>query len=134
MCWQCVIFLQVLISEAARKGRYFSVFNQIFNVANISYLDFNFEVDALVFLPPSIFRRFSSRTAVGVAFAVYKESTLFPLREAENGKKSNSTTKSVVASPVVASTVATSRKLVGLDPPVEIRLTLKDDKRLKVSR
>lgn len=57
---------------------------------------------------------------MGIFFAIYTESTLFPVRNVD--AKDNSTLTSEVASPIVAVTVGPGLNLDNIDPPVTINL------------
>lgn len=59
---------------------------------------------------------------MGIFFALYTESTLFPVRNFE--AEDNSTLTSEVASPVVAVTVGPGISLDDINPPVTINLRI----------
>ena len=76
---------------------------------------------ASVSLPPSLFAGIT-RDPVGIFFALYTESTLFPVRNIE--QKDNSTLTSEVASPIVAVTVGPGLNFDDINPPVMINLRI----------
>lgn len=81
---------------------------------------------ASIFLPTSLFQfvaENTSRTGIGLVFSVFNDNTFFPLRETTTSG-SNTTRRLAVASPVLTSTVGLAMELKGLDPPLELSLSL----------
>lgn len=85
--------------------------------------DFTLPPDFLasVSLPPSLFGRINNDDveSVGVFFALYRESTLFPVRDMVGQER---TVHPTVVSPIVASTVGPGFDFSNLLQPVEINL------------
>lgn len=76
---------------------------------------------ASVSLPPSLFGDISVER-VGIFFALYRESTLFPVRDVVDQASTNSTLRLAVASPVIAATVGPGFNFSNLVQPVQINL------------
>ena len=82
--------------------------------------------EAAISLPASLFERVGDRENVGVIFALYENSTLFPVRR-ESGSGSTDvepTVQTQVGSQIVAATVDSGNELRNLPEPVMITFRL----------
>lgn len=89
--------------------------------------------DASISLSPSFFANVANETAnLGIYFALYVTPSLFPLRDPDAVEQGVELTNqsTVVASSVLACTVATGALFTNITPPIEInlRLTVLDDR------
>ena len=88
--------------------------------------------DAAISLPASLFERVNDQENVGVFFAFYETSTLFPVGR-ENAVSDNNTARQTqVGSQIVAATVDSSKELTDLENPVTIVFRLQFNTSLEV--
>ena len=84
--------------------------------------DGNFETS--IMLPPSLFSNISDRDGVGVFFALYRETNLFPIREIES--TADAVVNTTVGSFIASVTVGPGLVFRNLDPPLEINLVISE--------
>jgi hypothetical protein len=77
------------------------------------------EQDAAISLPASLFQTITDREDVGITFALYSSSTLFPV---DGGRNSNASRRREVASRVLAATVGPGLNFQNLTENVTIVL------------
>ena len=76
--------------------------------------------DAAISLPASLFERVNDEENVGVFFAIYETSTLFPVGRDNAVSDGNTIRQTQVGSQIVAATVDSSQELVDLENPVTV--------------
>ena len=77
-------------------------------------------------LPPSLFSNISGRDGVGVFFAHYRETNLFPIREIESTVEADAVVNTTVGSSIASVTVGPGLIFRNLDPPIEINLVISE--------
>ena len=82
--------------------------------------DLSYQLDAAISLPPSLFQRINNHDTVGIFFAFYKISSLFPV----SGEVVNTSSVRRKTSHIIAATVGPDIYLKKLDEPVIILLRL----------
>ena len=75
-------------------------------------------------LPASLFQQIDDRSNIGVFFALYESSSLFPVTEDTNSLTSSSPTRNVVGSQVLAATVGSGINFQNLSEAVTIAFRL----------
>lgn len=79
---------------------------------------------AAIALPPSLFTNINNRSQEGIFFALYTQSTLFPIQVTENTTGAVASRSTVVGSTIIAATVGSGLSFNNLEPPVEINLRI----------
>ena len=79
---------------------------------------------ASISLPSSVFDNISGRTEVGVFFALYRKSTLFPIRAREHTTGAVAGRATIVGSSIIAATVGPGLSFSNLQSPVMINLSV----------
>lgn len=80
--------------------------------------------EAAISLPPSLFERLDDRENVGVFFAHYEDTTLFPVRR-PNTDVRETNIQTQVGSQIIAATVDSKTQLTNLTEPVLITFRLR---------
>ena len=92
---------------------------------NVCHVAKDDDLEATILLPPSLFDTITDRTDVGLFFALYNRTPLFPIRNRSNMDGAVAGRNTIVGSRVIAATVGPGLSFSNLHPRVEITLGIR---------